>query len=176
VDLEVLLLDPESDQARYRSYREQLFGGGSNETYVEYIKHSQHENSELYQDTNRTIERIQHMIEHIIQRNKVEIVPKLKVGLYASAPACFVIRIDDRVLVEQYHYGKIVREDTPAILGKDMPLIECCENSSELYADKSDPLRRPFSLLANHFEFALAQSNPVKFQVHDTKPSPQAAP
>lgn len=108
------------------------------------------------------------MLEHITQRN-AGLVPKLTVGLYASAPACFVLRIDDRVLVEQYHYGKIVPEETPAILGKDMPLFEYWASTPELYKSKSDPLRMPFGLLVDHFEYALAQSRLLKFPLHGAK-------
>jgi hypothetical protein len=155
-EVEVLLLDPESEQAKYRSYRERLFVSGD-ENYDTYLSRGQHERSELYYDTNRTIRNIQEMVEDIRRRKGRDWVPRLTVALYASAPACFILRVDDRVLVEQYHYGKIVRQ-TRAILGKDMPLFEYCETPSTLYREESDPLRRPFGLLVDHFQYAMAQA------------------
>jgi hypothetical protein len=159
-ELEVLLLDPDSEQAQYRSYRERLLVS-ADQGYEGYMKDGEHKKSELYQDTNRTIQNIRYMVEDIRRRKGSSWAPHLTVGLYASAPACFVLRVDDRLLVEQYHYGKIVRE-TRAILGKDMPLVEYCEAPSRLYEDESNPLRRPFGLLADHFEYALAQARKLK--------------
>jgi len=91
--------------------------------------------------------------------------PRLTLGLYDTAPACLVLRIDDCVLVEQYHYGKIAKE-TRAIFGKDMPLVEYARKpdriSEKLYEkNESNPLRRPFVLLVNHFEYALARAEKV---------------
>lgn len=160
-ELEILLLDPDSEQAKYRSYRERLFVS-EDQDYKSYLNQGEHEKSELYQDTNRTIQNIRHMIEDIGRRkDDSKWMPRLKVGLYGSAPACFILRVDDRVLVEQYHYGKIVRE-TRAILGKDMPLVEYSEAPSQLYKDESNPLRRPFGLLVDHFNYALAQARKLK--------------
>ncbi len=75
-----------------------------------------------------------------------------------------MLRVDDTVLAEQYHYGKVVprgQREAPAILGKDMPLIEYRQTGSSLY----DPinLRSPFELLNNHFEFTFANAEIVPF-------------
>ncbi len=155
-DVEVLLLNPESRQAKLRSYRERLFES-SEQSYNDYLEKGDHEKSDLYHDTNRTIENILHMVAEIRRRKGDGWAPRLTVGLYDSAPSCFVLRIDDHILVEQYHYGKIVRE-TRAILGKDMPLVEYRDAPSPLYEDQSDALRRPFGLLVDHFRYALAQA------------------
>jgi hypothetical protein len=161
-ELQILLLDPDSEQAKYRSYRERLFVS-TEQSFDSYLQSGEHEKSDLYHDTKRTIEFIRDMVNDV-RRTKTagsaSWSPRLEVGLYASAPACFVLRVDDRVLVEQYHYGKVVRH-TRAVLGKDMPLFEYAEAPSSLYQDGSDPLRRPFRLLVDHFEYALAQSRRV---------------
>jgi len=156
VDVEVLLLDALSSQAKLRSYRERLFES-PNQSYEDYLVTGEHEKSELYHDTNRTAENIRHMVADIRRKKGDSWTPRLTVKRYDSAPACFVLRIDDRILVEQYHYGKVAA-DTRAILGKDMPLVEYGPSPSSLYADESDPLRRPFGLLEDHFKYALARA------------------
>jgi hypothetical protein len=71
-----------------------------------------------------------------------------------------VLRIDDRVLVEQYHYGK-VPSGTGSILGKDMPLFEYSEFPEPLYEDDSDPLRQPFTLIVNHLWYVSERATTV---------------
>jgi len=157
IELELLVLDPDSEQAKYRSYRERLFAPPA-PGYDDYIRDGGHEDSDLYHDTRRTIDNIQQMVSDVGRTKDANWAPKLKVGLYQSAPACFVLRIDDRVLVEQYHYGKVAAPKTRAILGKDMPLIEYAEETSRLYVVESDPLRRPFALLVDHLTYALSHA------------------
>ena len=159
-EIEVLLLDPISEQAEYRSYREDLIVA-PDQSFDEYLKSGEHKQSDLYHDTRRTLDNIQNMITNIRRKKDNDWQPKLKVKLYGSSPSCFILRIDDKVLVEQYHYGKIAMH-TRAILGKDMPLIEYCKLPHKLYADQSDPLRRPFDLLIDHFDFVLSRSQPME--------------
>lgn len=168
VELKVLLLKPDCRQAKLRSYRERLIESASQE-YDDYVRGGAHENSDLYHDTHRTIQNIRNMLSDIRSRQDKKSPVKLRVGLYDSAPACFVLRIDGHMLVEQYHYGKIVRE-TKAILGKDMPLIEYTESISHLYTTGSDPLRRPFGLLINHFDFAMKQSKALELSKEEAEP------
>ncbi len=167
VDVEVLLLDPLSDQAKLRSYRERLFESPS-QSFPDYLATGEHEKSDLYHDTNRTMENIRHMVADIRRKKGAPWTPRLTVKLYDSAPACFVVRIDDHILVEQYHYGKIAA-DTRAILGKDMPLVEYGLSPSSLYVDESDPLRRPFGLLEDHLRYALAQARSVDVGVQSAQ-------
>src|SRR5205823_3909875 len=49
---------------------------------------------------------------------------KFQLKLYRSAPSCFLLLVDDTVMVEQFQYGKVVISAVNPILGKDMPLIE----------------------------------------------------
>lgn len=161
-ELEVLILDPESEQAKYRSYRERLFVA-PNQSYDDYLNSGEHKNSDLFHDTNRTIQNIRHMISDLHDRKSMNWVPRLSLGLYKSAPACFVLRIDDRILIEQYHYGKSEEKNTRSILGKDMPLFEYCKSSSLIC--ESDPLRSPFDLIENHLDFVSAQSKVVDLKL-----------
>jgi hypothetical protein len=162
--VEVLLINPDSDQARFRSFRERLFVSPG-EMYEHYISQGAHDNSDLAHDTRRTIDNIKEMIADLRRGKDATWKPRLALGLYDTAPACFVLRIDDRVLVEQYHYGKIAKE-TRAILGKDMPLVEYARMpdriSEKVYKNESNSLRRPFDLLVNHFEYVLAQASKVE--------------
>lgn len=157
IELELLVLDPDSEQAKYRSYRERLFAPPA-PGYDDYLQEGGHENSDLYHDTRRTIDNIHQMVADVGRTKDADWIPRLKVVVYQSAPACFVLRIDDRVLVEQYHYGKVAAPKTRAILGKDMPLVEYTQKPSRFYVNESDPLRRPFDLLVDHLTYALSHA------------------
>jgi len=159
-EIEVLLLDPISKQAEFRSYREHLIVAPG-QSFVDYLKTEEHKQSDLYHDTRRSIDNIKHMIDDIRRRKDKDWQPQLTVKLYGSSPSCFILRIDDNVLIEQYHYGKIAKH-TRAILGKDMPLTEYCKTPHKLYVGQSNPLRRPFDLLVDHFDFVLSQSQPME--------------
>jgi hypothetical protein len=76
------------------------------------------------------------------------------------------LRVDDRVLVEQYHYGKSTHTDQPqinvAILGKEMPVFEFTSVTDDLFDDSPEiQERKPFRLLEDHFRFAFANSKDV---------------
>ena len=153
VDVRVLVLSRDCDQALYRAYRENRLHRPE-VSFEKYKTTGLHQNSQLYKQTTETIEAIQ---------TKVKAISTLKSGNdqgawrcrlelreYDSAAACFMLRIDDAVLVEQYHYGK-VRRGVPTILGKDMPLCEYTVSEQDLYP--SIPHRTPYNLLVDHFNF-----------------------
>jgi hypothetical protein len=160
-DLEVLLLDPKSDQAQYRSFKESLLSF-KDQKFETFLHEGEHEKSLLYTHTERTIQSIRCMVNDIRKSKGSNWVPRLKLALYDSAPSCFVLRIDNRVFVEQYHYGKIQKEKR-GILGKEMPLMEFCQTPSKLYEKESDPFRRPFALLVDHLKYVLSLSRIVDF-------------
>jgi hypothetical protein len=162
--VDVLLLDPNCDQARIRSYRERLLVDDT--TYEQYVKEGLHEKSDLYLDTQRTAAHIQTWLQRIARGKPAGWTPCINVRFYSSAPACFALRIDDRVLVEQYHYGKGVNSGR-AILGKDMPTLEYEQNVSPLYKELVDPLRNPFELLVDHLNFVIAESTSEPVRIHD---------
>jgi hypothetical protein len=76
-----------------------------------------------------------------------------------------MLMVDDRVLLEPYNYGKIgVRPEgvaAPTTLGTDMPLMEYAKSPVPLYQSDADPLRSPYGLLYDHFEFAFATGKPI---------------
>lgn len=156
VDLEVLLLDPVCDQAMYRSFRERLFAAPE-QTFEQYkLDPEQHRETDLYQDTRRSTENIRTMVSDITRIKKdSQWNLRLAVKFYESAPSCFMLRVDETVLVEQYHYGNFIPDEdlghVPVILGKDMPVIEYSALMPSIQDDIQ--LRSPFKLLKDHFDF-----------------------
>jgi hypothetical protein len=151
VDLELFFLDPESDQAVMRSYREYLFAQPSYkwEAYLG-TNRALHRASTLYADTLASKDELKAMICDIaVEKNETDWQPKLKAGYYSWAPHCFLLRVDNAMFVEQYHYGKL-STGTRIILGKDMPLVEYINEPDKIF----EPSRRTaFALLENHLEF-----------------------
>ena len=149
------------EQAQYRSYRERLFAD-PDLSFEAYLASGKHGDSDLFRDAERSISNLRRQVAALRRKLGQSWQPKLLVKEYATAPGCFMLRVDDSVLVEQYHYGKVVpddQKDAPAILGKDMPLIEYQGVGSALY----DPieLRNPVILLNDHYEFAFARAKEI---------------
>jgi hypothetical protein len=114
-------------------------------TFVDYCRDPQkHERSKLVNDTRQTIERIFDLqADH----------DNIAVKLYASAPLCFLLLSDDRAMIEQYHFGKYTRgrdRTDRQILGKEMPIVEY---GKEMAGPRAWPLRSPYLLLEDHFDF-----------------------
>ena len=86
-EIEVLLLDPISEQAEYRSYREHLIVA-PDQSFDEYLKSGEHKQSDLYHDTRRTLDNIQNMITNIRRKKDNDWQPKLKVKL-STRPKVF---------------------------------------------------------------------------------------
>jgi len=153
-EIQILILNPESEQAYYRSFREYLFENPET-TFEKYRSDPElHKRSTLYTDTYETINNIR--LTKLLKKNN-----RFRVNLYDSTPACFMLMVDDSVLVEQYHYGKILPEDEtdnfPVILGKDMPSIEYTQSPTAIF--ETNALRIPFKLLENHFRFVFDKSS-----------------
>lgn len=147
IEIKVLLLNPESEQAKIRSYREHLFKDSKISFYEYKANPKLHINSKLYRETVETITTIRDTIMNI---NK----GKFSAKIYDTSPSCFNLIVDDYAMVEQYHFGKIIPDDFSSdeqiILGKDMPLFEY-SIPSNLY--ESTLVRSPLMLLNNHFDF-----------------------
>ncbi len=145
VAIRILFLDPKSPQASYRSFREYLLKKDSPEmTFEQFEKVSDRLNDRLHIDTQGSIE----------QATRIARLSKLfQMKLYESAPSCFLLRVDDTVLVEQYNYGKLGKDFAVASpsLGKDMALIEYTRNPKDVYEQES--VRQSFDLIADHFDF-----------------------
>jgi hypothetical protein len=121
VRVRVLVLNPNCEQAVLRAYREFLLQGQQGNLSSYKSSHG-HESSTLYTDTERTKEIIRTMVRIIKARNP-QWQRRVELSEYDSAPACFILRVDNSVFAEQYLYGKVSSE-TGVVLGKDMPLIE----------------------------------------------------
>jgi len=162
VKIRMLFIDPECEQAMLRSYREVRFSQ-QQESWEDYRDSKNlHRDSDLFRDTTRSIQKLTEMVQGVVRRSGQDWKLNIEVGVYNSAPHCFILRVDESVLVEQYHYGKIIPSQSlggRAILGKDMPIIEYGNQPSDLYQEI--PLRHPFSLLENHFEFAWELSRKI---------------
>jgi hypothetical protein len=175
VSIKVLILDPDCEQAIYRSYREMLLNRdpqslGPADDFDKYREAEDHKRSKLYLDTKLALGTLRSQIFALREEKRKEGVtswnPKIEVRIYESAPVCFMLRVDSSILVEQYTYGKIRKIDDKieAILGRDMPLFEYAEEPDSLYHPDSVPERSPFALLTDHFDFAFNQARRVEFQ------------
>jgi hypothetical protein len=149
LEVRLLLLDPESEQATYRAFRERLL-----RTDLPLLTFSEFQNdqqwlhrSRLYLETRESIEQA--------RRIAGEESKNFHLKLYRSAPSCFLLLVDDTVMVEQFQYGKVVMSAVNPILGKDMPLIEyVCE---PVHPFETNLSRNSFKLMEDHFNFTFEQ-------------------
>jgi hypothetical protein len=131
----VLVLDPESEQAMFRSIREQegMYREALSEEEGKYysvveIKDSLEKirpvyiKSKLYKDVERTKDDIEFSL--IKQRGF-----NIELRFYQAAPVCFMALIDDRLFIEQYHYG--ATSDTR--VAEQVPVFEFSRGSSMYY-------------------------------------------
>jgi len=158
VDIDLLFLNPDCEQAQFRAFREYSFDNPE-VTRSEYFASSNeaHARSALYIDTITAKKVLQTMVREISAAKPTGWKPKLKAAFYDSAPYCFLLRVDNTVLIEQYHYGKLPDELHGAriTLGKDFPLIEYHKVPSEIFEQTK---KTPFALLESHFEFAFSEA------------------
>jgi hypothetical protein len=155
VDIKVLLINPNSDQAIYRSFREYLLEKPGDTLTFEEFKKDKYKGAQLYRETERSVRWI---------RRIASPTNKFLFKWYDSAPFCFMLMVDNSVLVEQYHYGKVGPSEGSTILGKDMALFEYACTSIDLY-DINKPLQT-YQLMENHFNFVFdkcAQEIPPSF-------------
>jgi len=158
VNIELLFLKPDCEQAQFRAFREYSFDNPK-ATRSEYFKsrNSAHSNSALYLDTITARTVLQAMVCEIASKKPEGWKPKLKAAFYDSAPYCFLLRVDGTVLIEQYHYGKLPEHQHGAriILGKDFPLIEYRQVPDDIFERTK---KTPFALLESHFDFAFSEA------------------
>ncbi len=168
VELKLLLLDPESEQAVYRAFREHHLQTGLPAfedcgPFLKYLKDQKgFVNEPLYYEAFTSIQKLRLLATIAKDRNLFQ------TKVYQAAPSCFMLLADDTVLVEQYQYGKIkpgVSDVVSPILGKDMPVIEFAKWESakqapiqlESYSEEvpfvSQQDREAYSLMESHFEF-----------------------
>lgn len=159
LDVRVLLLDPDCEQAKYRAYREYLIIQerlrAKAVSYDEYIQQDLHRNTRLFLEA-----RFTRLSLDVLQQGTQN--PNFQQRLFKSAPYSFMLIADDHVMVEQYHYGNEpvgagnnILQDT--ILGKDMPKIEYGPDVPDIFlaSGKSGKGAATLNqLLEDHFNFA----------------------
>lgn len=153
IEIRILLLDPESEQASFRAFRERLLRPDlPHMTLQEYQQNqTERQKDRLYRETNESIDQIRRIVR-VGNKN-------LQVKLYSAAPSCFMLLVDDVVLVEQFQYGKIAKADendlVNPVLGKDMPLIEYAHTPTNLF----EPVlgRNAFQLMEDHFKYVFKE-------------------
>lgn len=156
VEVKILLLDPESDQAKFRAFREWcLQERRSNITFEQYRKQplTDHKYDKLYWDTDRSIQRLAHLQQDLLDQNAK--LDTFGIKLYDAAPCCFMFMVDNTVLVEQYIYGTVTSDrpnkQSHSILGGEMPLVEYGSQLGDLYEARPD--KCVFEMMKDHFNF-----------------------
>lgn len=149
----ILLINPDEEQAKLRSFKEYLLSKPS-ARLNEFIEKSEHERQDLFRDTKLSINYIDDAINEMSKNSSS---PDIKLKLYKSAPDCFMLLTDESVLVEQYHYGKISppMKDQDKIENKllkgDVPVFEYAKPSDEIL--KENVLRNPYNIFKDNFEY-----------------------
>jgi hypothetical protein len=108
VSVRALILDPYSDQGRYRSEREEPGVNTSGGNLFSEVKTSI-----------RTVERLQ-------MQGKQGL--KMDARLYFGSPSCFAVLTSESLIVEQYHYGR--SELGANILGGKVAVLEYSRDSA----------------------------------------------
>lgn len=154
LEVKILLIDPECEQAKFRSFREYLLKNPDTEFRNFQEEETLRKSQDLYKDVEVSIGNIKDYLKELSREGKKH---NIAVRVYSSAPECFMLLTDDSVLVEQYHYGKISppEKETEKIksrlLGGDVPAIEYKKPDSEML--KTHSLRNPYEIFKNHFEY-----------------------
>ncbi len=143
-DVRILVIDPDSEQAKLRSFREHLIHAPRGARLEGFTPHDR-EHQRLYKETQETIEQIQFLCGELA---KLSIPASFRAQAFSSAPEAFVFLTDTAAIVEQYHYGKIGREDGDVlgVLGGDVPVVE-------YEAFGASHVQDPYRIFEDHFKF-----------------------
>ena len=99
--------------------------------------------SGLYQDCRAALNFWHHLADRLAGSNVV-----LSVRFGTQDPDCFVLRVDDVLLVEHYQKGRLSL-DRKYVSG-ELPIYEYTAVSAEGASELGEP---PFNMLRNHFEY-----------------------
>ena len=151
--IRVMLIDPECEQAKIRSYREYLLRH-PHASWEEFCSRKVYKREILYQHANKSIENLAGLLEEL-KSNGVHY--DIGIKKFVSAPESFILMTERAVLVEQYHYGKIriQKQDGETLLSKilwgDVPVIEYGKPAHLIAGElPGDHLHHLFE---DHFEF-----------------------
>jgi len=157
IDVGMYFLNPLCEQAKFRAFREESFDRPVDRDEY-FASDALHRSSTLFRDTMDARVKLAAMLREISKQKKNWNPDQhLHFAYYQTAPSCFLLQVDDTILVEQYHYGKLPHDmhGERIILGKDLPLVEYRKDPSDLYRDVTTS---PFSLLDSHLDFVAEQS------------------
>ncbi len=160
VDVRILLINPNGEQAKFRSFREYLMSHPKSQ--LEHFDDKARRGERLYTDTTTSINFIQLQLRNRLPNRE------LGVKLYNSGPECFELLTDEAVLVEQYHYGKIaVPLRTGLILGGDIPVTEyrkpCAEQITDMKKDPYQLYKDSFEYVYSHCSIGLDEFRDLAF-------------
>jgi hypothetical protein len=178
----VLCLDPDSEQAKFRSYREALLRGDTL-SFKNYLKDKdRHSESTLFRHTSDTLKLIADLLSRESREKEKspgeneevsddrlrdlaqhvgDVKCQLQAWKYSCAPACFMLRVDDKILFEPYSYGKLDRKAATPTLGGDMPVFEFHRYHKIPDLFDSVKNRSPWELLDDHFRFVTTVSESI---------------
>ena len=115
-NLRILLLDPCSKHAIDRAIIEAGF-----DVFKEKITSFEYLQSSLWLDLYSSLNKL----EKVLKKNKNNKVFKMKLRLYDTAPMLLMAHINNRVFLEQYHYGIIDdRKEDIQCIGRKVPVVE----------------------------------------------------
>jgi hypothetical protein len=149
LDTRILILDPDSEQAVRKSYRDYLLDqdGDAVIDYDTYARDARlHKASQVYG-------RLRHSLQWFESLSAKATAGNFHVRQYACAPTSYILIADDHALVEQFHYGKPVDAEgsieAQLQLAREMPLIEYGKPGSKLFA--AQPWLNPLAVVEDHF-------------------------
>lgn len=149
VDTRVLILDPDSDQAFRKSYRDYLLDQDGS-TIIDYDTYVQ---NKYLHNTSQFYSRLRHSAQRFESMSSKATAASFQVRQYACAPTSYILIADDHALIEQFHYGKPVHAGgsikAQLQLAREMPLIEYVRPASDLFASK--PWLNPLAVIEDHF-------------------------
>lgn len=155
LEWKALVIDPDTDQALFRSLREQetTYKKMLNEDHLGY---SHLEKSELFARFADIYRQMQLYTDVMQTKQNVSVADKelgLKISLrfYRAAPVAFLAIIDDFLFVEQYHYGAV----TDDRVAEQVPVFEF-RRSSDMYRQ-----------LRGHFEYVWNSLSRDPFEKND---------
>ena len=149
----VLLIDPECEQAKIRSFREHLVRF-PHANWEEFCSKYIYKEEYLYLHVNKSVENLLSLCEELKLDNEYH---DIGIRKFISAPESFILMTEEAVLVEQYHYGKIrvQKRDNETIQSKllwgDVPVIEYSKSKKLLASELPD--KNIHHLFENHFDY-----------------------
>lgn len=161
-DVRILMIDPNCEQARLRSFKE--FKISHPLADLKTFTDAERTQERLHRDTTETMREIERL-------PGLPSSDRFQVRMFNSGPECFMLLTDDAVMVEQYHYGNTVNTNeflSGLVLGGKMPVTEYRRVPAD---DINHEHKDPYSLFADSFEYVFKWcSEPVSSGGSDSRP------